>query len=220
MARERKTKISHRDRIYSDFLTRIQCGEISREDRLIDTAIAGELGVSRMPVRDALMRLAHEGYLELTTRGFMLPTLSRQDVLDIFEIRRLLEPRAVAWAAQSLDDATLAVMSEAVENAETTLTSGDIPLFYNASEVFRNGWLGAVPNMALQNTIRRYLAHVQAVRMSTMRDPVSQKVIVAGQKNLLRAFQDRDGVRASELMMQFVLAAEEHYLALTVEEQE
>lgn len=209
---------SHRDRIYAGTLARIQRGEIGREARLVDTAIAAELGVSRMPVRDALMRLAHEGYLSATTRGFMLPALSQAEVLEVFEIRRLLEPRAAAWAAQRLDEAALARMAAAVTDAESTLASDDVPLFYRASETFRNAWLSAVPNRALQGTIRRYLSQVQAVRMATMRDPAAHGIIVAGQRGLLAAFRARDGVAASERMLRFVIAAEAKFLELVPEE--
>ncbi|WP_353038913.1 GntR family transcriptional regulator [Mesorhizobium sp. M1300] len=44
--------------------------------KLVDVDIAARLGISRMPVRDALMQLVHEGYLVGTTRGFTLPTLT------------------------------------------------------------------------------------------------------------------------------------------------
>lgn len=213
-ARARPGRQSHRDRIYAETLARIQRGEIGRDARLIDTAIAAELGVSRMPVRDALMRLAHEGYLSATTRGFMLPAPSRAEVLEVFEIRRLLEPRAAAWAAQTLDGAALARMAAAVDDAQGTLATSDIPLFYRASETFRNTWISAVPNRALQAMIRRYLGQVQAVRMVTMRDAAVHRIIVAGQRDLLAAFGARDGVAASERMLHFVIAAEAAFLAL------
>ena len=87
-----------KDVIYEEYLGRIQRGELAEEDRLVDTAIAAEFNVSRMPVRDALMRLAHEGYLASSTRGFTLPELTPRQILEIFELRRLIEPRAAALA--------------------------------------------------------------------------------------------------------------------------
>jgi len=205
--------------IYRDVLGQIQRGEISTTDRLIDTAIAAERGVSRMPVRDALMRLEHEGYLSATTRGFMLPNLSHSEILDVFEIRRLLEPRAAAWAAQELDQDTLDRMEKAVVEAESTLETGDISLFYRASEVFRSGWLSAVPNLHLQNTIRRYLIQVQAVRIATMGDRGAHEVIVAGQKALLDAFKRRDSVAAADQMLRFVVAGETSFNELSLRDE-
>ncbi|MCC5988161.1 MAG: GntR family transcriptional regulator [Pararhodobacter sp.] len=208
---------SHRRRIYEDYLGRIQRGEIGRQERLVDTAIAAELGVSRMPVREALMQLAHEGYLEGTTRGFTLPSLTHEQVLEFFELRRLLEPRAVATATQALDAGSLAAMRDAVRDAESTLSSGDIMLFFRASEVFRNAWLAAVPNRELRQTIQRYLGQVQSVRMATMRDRPTHEIIVEGQRQLLDAFHRRDAVAAADRMLRFVLQAEESYLRLAPE---
>lgn len=63
-------RINHRQRIHDIIRDRILRGEVGSEDRLVDTATAAEIGVSRMPLREALMQLVSEGYLESTTRGF------------------------------------------------------------------------------------------------------------------------------------------------------
>ena len=208
------TRQNHRTRIYQSFRSRIQRGEIGPDDRLIDTVIAAELGVSRMPVREALMQLAREGYLEGTTRVFTLPSLSHPQIMEFFVLRRLLEPHAAALAAQSRSDTQLAVMTAAVADAVQTVESGDITLFYRASEVFRNTWLAAVPNGELRQTILRYLAQVQSVRLATMTDKEAHRIIVAGQQDLLDSFTRHDAVGAGERMLRFVLEAEQSYLRL------
>lgn len=205
---------SHRDRIYETYLARIQRGEITTADRLVDVTIAEAEGVSRMPVRDALMRLVHEGYLATSTRGFVIPVWDRGDVLEVFEVRRMLDPRAAATATHHLDDAGLARMRAAVADARRTLETKDTPAFYRASEVFRNGWLSSVPNGHLRSAINRYQGQVQAVRMATMTDSVAHAVIVAGLEELLNAFIARDAIRVHDLMLNFVVAGEANYLRL------
>ncbi len=113
-----------KDVIYEEYLGRIQRGELAEEDRLVDTAIAAEFNVSRMPVRDALMRLAHEGYLASSTRGFTLPELTPRQILEIFELRRLIEPRAAALATYALTEEDLEAMARAVALSESTIESG------------------------------------------------------------------------------------------------
>lgn len=205
---------SHRDRIYDVLMTRIQRGEVGWEDRLIDTVIATELGVSRMPARDALMRLAAEGYLVPTTRGFTLPNLSRAEVLEVFELRRMLDPRAAAMAAQAMTPEVLADLTLAVAQTQGSLVSGDVPLFFHACEVYRNRWLDIVPNRVLVDTIRRYLVQVQTVRLTTMRDDATNRIIVEGQRDLLAAFQARDAVAASDRMLRFVIEGEQAFRAI------
>ncbi|WP_306119315.1 MULTISPECIES: GntR family transcriptional regulator [unclassified Roseitalea] len=212
MAQPRK---SHRDRIYEDYLERIRNGAIARRDRLVDTTIAAELGVSRMPVRDALMRLAHEGYLTATTRGFTLPNLSHETVLEIFEVRRLLDPRAAAWAAQSLDPGQITALERHAADAQAAIDDGDYQALYRASEAFRNGWISAVPNREMQSAVRRYLSHVQTVRMVTMHDRRVQQIVADGQNELLDLFRARDVLGAEKRMLVFVIQAEQSYRALS-----
>ena len=213
-ARQKTSRQSHRDRIYETYLARIQRGEITTADRLVDVTIAEAEGVSRMPVRDALMRLVHEGYLATSTRGFVIPIWDRKDVLEVFEIRRMLDPRAAATATRHLDNAALERMKAAVADAGRTLETNDTPAFYRASEVFRNGWLACVPNGHLRSAINRYQAQVQAVRMVTMTDRVSHGVIVSGLAELLDAFMARDAIRVHDSMLNFVMAGEANYIRL------
>jgi hypothetical protein len=68
---------------------------------LVDHAIAAEMGVSRMPVREALMQLVSaRAICDSTSRGFALPDLTPDRIAEVFVLRRLLEPHAVACAAR------------------------------------------------------------------------------------------------------------------------
>lgn len=203
---------SHRDRIYAELIAAIQSGEIGWSDKLVDVTLAPKMGVSRMPVRDALMRLCAEGFLVSTTRGFMLPRLTPEQVLDVFDLRRLLEPRAVALAAQVMTPEAHATLEAAVRDGAAALETGRTPELFRASERFRATWLALVPNRALVETIRRYFIQVQNVRLATMGDPATLRVILGGQQDLMAAFRDRDAVRAADRMLRFVVAAEQAYV--------
>ncbi|NDV48876.1 MULTISPECIES: GntR family transcriptional regulator [unclassified Salipiger] len=203
-----------KDAIYETYLGRLQRGEITHEDRLIDLAIAEEFAVSRMPVRDALMRLTHEGYLESTTRGFALPNLSQSQILEIFELRRLLEPRAAALATSELTDADLDALAAAVARSERTLETGDVEALYAASEDIRRIWIMGVPNTALRETILRYIAQIQCVRLATLHDSASHQTLVDFHRQMVSAFTTRNGAQVELLFLRFVLAGEESYRRL------
>lgn len=206
-----KNKRRIKDVIYVEYLGRIQRGEITEDDRLVDTAVAEEFNVSRMPVRDALMRLVHEGYLASSTRGFTLPKLESRQILEIFELRRLLEPRAAALATDELTEENLAEMARAVDRSESTIASGDVEMLYRASEDIRRIWVMAVPNISLRDTILRYIAQIQAVRMATLRDAESHRILVAFHRQMYTAFSNRRGTEVELLILRFVLAGEDSY---------
>jgi DNA-binding GntR family transcriptional regulator len=200
--------------IYSDLIGRLQRGEIGVEDRLVDVALAAELKVSRMPVREALLRLVHEGYLVGTTRGFIVARLSRSDVVDIFEIRALLEPRAAAMAARNLLTEGLNTLSRAHALAERAMQGSDGPAFVQANIMFRQGWLQEVPNLRLAQTISRFADHVQIIRARTLDDPVSQQVACGLLSDLLDAFRHRDTLSVHDHMVSFLASAKQRFLAL------
>jgi len=198
--------------VYKLILGRLRRGEISPGDRLVDVGIAAELGVSRMPVREALLRLVHEGYLVGSTRGFRLPRMSADDIREIFELRKLLEPRAAASAAQGVDSAGLERMEAAWNDARRAVEEDNHTELMEAYSRFRSQWLGAVPNRRLADTISRFVDHVQTVRILTLAEPETQRIALSLLTELLEGFRSRDALRVYDSMIRFVDRAEERFL--------
>jgi DNA-binding GntR family transcriptional regulator len=202
---------SLRQKIYLELRARLQRGEVDADERLIDVNIAQAMGVSRMPVREALLQLANEGYLVGTTRGFALPKLSWDDITDIFEVRKLLEPRAAANAARDLTAEGDVALRRAARRAQAAHKKNDFLELSLANVEFRETWLAAVRNERLAATISRFADHVQIVRFATLHDTTTQSVVVGGLKNLLDAFIRRDPVRAQDEMSVFIAEAEKSF---------
>jgi DNA-binding GntR family transcriptional regulator len=90
----------------------IESGRLAPGARLGQTDLAEELGVSRIPLRDAFRRLATEGLIDLDgRRGARVTTLSPTDIAEIYEMRLLLETTCARYAVESLGaaDATALV---------------------------------------------------------------------------------------------------------------
>lgn len=202
------SRSSHRQRIHDEIRARLLAGEIGPGDRLVDHVLAAGMGVSRMPVREALLQLTHEGYLDSTSRGFMLPSLSPDRVAEVFTLRKLLEPHAAALAAQARDPQRLAEMRTALDALTAAQGRGDVAAFHRAAETFRNTWIAAVPNAELRGAIQRYSAQVQQVRFATMADAAARATIARGLAVLLAAFEAGDALAAADRMLRFVHEAE------------
>ena len=199
--------MSLREQIYENLRERIHAGELTYEDKLVDVDIANEFGVSRMPVREALMQLVHDGMLESTSRGFILRRYSDEEIEEIFEIRRLLEPAAAAIAARKMTDEALARMDAAIHAGIKASKAGDFTAFVLANAAFRRAWMGQVPNAQLVSALARSIDHVQIIRLVTL----SQKPVREDVLERLRAIQDafKSGKtdRVSTLFKQHVDAA-------------
>jgi len=80
-------------------------GKFTPGERIREVPLAEELGVSRIPLRIALERLANEGLLEVRpTTGFVVPQFSVNDIYDAIHLRGLMEGRAAKLAAERVKD--------------------------------------------------------------------------------------------------------------------
>ncbi|MEW9586205.1 GntR family transcriptional regulator [Paraburkholderia sp. DGU8] len=208
----RQTTLS--ETVYQHIRSRLQRGEVGPNDRVLDYEIADEFDCTRMPVRQALLRLVSEGYLVGTTRGFVVPTLTTDDVHEIFEVRRLLEPSAASGVAAVLTDKQNAALKRAYQKARKAYDKTDAATMIEANVEFRNVWLDAVPNSRLQATIRRFADHAQQVRLGTLNNRSTQKIVIDGMRELLDGFSARDPKVIKATMLRFILSAEEQYFAL------
>lgn len=200
---------------YQYLLAKLRQSAWSHTEKIAEAAIAAQLGVSRVPIRQALLQLVSEGYLVSTARGYMIPKLSAEDIAHVFELRLLLEPRAAALAAQAIAQAQIAQLDQAIAEAEAGHAQDDLPRVFAASLKFRETWLSAVGNTRLAATITRYADQVLLVRHATLRDMPRRRNVIAGFEELRNAFARHDVLKAQDAMLRFVLAAERDFMELS-----
>jgi DNA-binding GntR family transcriptional regulator len=202
------------ERIYTDLRGRLQRCAIRPDERLVDLELAAAYGTSRMPAREALLRLVAEGYLTGTTRGFTVPTLTLQDIRDIFGVRRLLEPQAAADAARHIDAAAVAELDSAIAQARRAVARGDTEQMILANMGFRQAWLSRVSNPRLANTIARFVDHVQTVRLGTLSNPPTRQIVMDGLAGLHEVLVRRDAAKTRVRMAAFLAAAENAFFSV------
>lgn len=99
---------------------RILGGQYAEGEFLRQEAIAQELGVSRVPVREALSMLESEGLLiQEKYRGAVVPKLSIQEIDEIYRLRALIEPYLLENAIPNITPELLAKTHEIVDESET-----------------------------------------------------------------------------------------------------
>lgn len=185
-------KLNIREQVYQHLRRRMQKGEIGLADRLVDHEIAAQLSVSRMPVREALLQLKHEGLLEGTSRGFVLRRFTPADIAQLFEIRLLLEPPAAASACEKATLEGLSEMQRATDASIAAHDEGDSVTYMRVNNLFRTTWISMVPNGHLADMITRLADHVEAVRLATLRDPRFRQWSLTSTKKIMEAFLLKD----------------------------
>jgi DNA-binding GntR family transcriptional regulator len=173
-------------------------------------AIAAELGVSRIPVREALLQLEAEGLVEIRThRGAIVASLSEDDAIEIFDARLLLEPFLVRKAIARLTDEDIASAGAALKQYEEAVRRSD------PGELSKLNWAF---HMALLSPSgrRRSLAVVQTLYNSADRylrlqiEPLkAQRKALHEHRNIFDAYRTRDAAATAKLLKQHVSDAAE-----------
>ncbi len=107
--------VSIADQIFEQLEHDILIGKYARGELLTEMRLTTELGVSRTPIREALRRLEQEHIIEESTRGAVVIGISREDMLDMYEIRVHIEGLAAQRAAKKITDAQLEKMKELLD---------------------------------------------------------------------------------------------------------
>ncbi|WP_131113558.1 GntR family transcriptional regulator [Lichenihabitans psoromatis] len=111
------------DQIFDLVRDRIISGMMVGDMPIRQDALAAELGVSKIPLREAFAKLEQDGLvLSQANRGFFVRPLSADEAYDVFDLRLKIEPEAVAWACRraTVDDheaaqTALAALNQAIE---------------------------------------------------------------------------------------------------------
>lgn len=102
-------------------------------EALIEGDLASQLGISKTPVRDALMQLEQDGLVErIAFKGTYVSGISNQDMANTYQIRIVLEGLAVRLAASTLTDINLQQLEDMISVHETALEQGR---FVDASKI-------------------------------------------------------------------------------------
>jgi DNA-binding GntR family transcriptional regulator len=103
------------DRVYRALKEDILARRVGTDEPLVEQSLAERYGVSKTPVREALRLLVHDGILSVLPRkGYSVRPMGLQDVFEVFELRRILEPALCAQAARRRTPEQIARMQESI----------------------------------------------------------------------------------------------------------
>lgn len=204
--RKRSTKnlgeapVTARQRAYNGIRAGILKG-VFPPGGFIEEALACEVtGVSRSPVREALNRLAAEGFLELhPRRGAMVRPLSAAELRDLYEVRRMIESQAVHLICQNRRPVP-ANMSELCDVHESTSTE-DLLACVEINRLFHQALVAAAGNTVLTQVFDSLQANLTRVAMLSLQLGIGKtRQIEQEHRALIVALQAFNETRATEIL--------------------
>jgi DNA-binding GntR family transcriptional regulator len=197
--------------VYDQLRALILSDEMGPDTLLVETALATRLGVSRTPIREALRRLEQDGLVERTSRGTRVVERSPEQILEIYELRILLEGQAARTAAEratSLDINRMRAIHE--QMASTGPNEEDERVRLN--RLFHEALWAASHNGTLVDVIDRLIAHLHP--QTTLRFPGRWDSILAEHGELLKAITEHRADDAATIAADHMTTAREIRLQL------
>lgn len=137
---------SLRERVYNDLRYRLITGRIAPGVGISTRGLAHELGVSQMPVRDALSRIAAEGAVEIRSkRAVMVPRMTPQRFEEIMRLRVMLEPMVAEAALAHIGADRLRAIRAADAAIDASLADGDVRAYMESNHRFHAAIYEAAP---------------------------------------------------------------------------
>lgn len=160
-----------------------------------------KLEVSRTPIREAFLRLATEGLLDVRPRvGYFVSDITEQDIRDLFEVREIVETRAARHAADSLSDEELKSLKSIMLESEQAVKNGDFDTYINNDVRFHEYLQKHVHNKRLIAVMESLndLTYRERVLSTRLEENIDLTLVEHGR--IVEALVKRDGKAASDLM--------------------
>ena len=139
--------VSLADRAYDQLVAALLRGALSAGQPLVQDVLAEQLGISRTPVREALLRMERQGMLRASGRSFVVPELSGRDLEELYSVREAVEGHAARLLVEQGPQAVERVAMELHELAEQSWTTGDAA--YHANRLAHRSVIQATGNRVL-----------------------------------------------------------------------
>ena len=202
----------------SVFLTleeEILSGSLKPGDTLTEIALAERLGVSRTPLRAAIHALAEEGLVEVVpNKGAVVLGVSRDDLVEIYDIRMRLEGIAASLAARRISEEALAKLTESVELSEFYLEKNDCDHLKELDSDFHNILYKSSGNRHLCKILTELHRNIRSYRKMSLSVPERLKTSVEEHKRLLAAISSRNEELAEKIAVEHIRAALDNLLSL------
>ena len=150
----------------------ILAGKYKPGDRLNESQIARELNISRIPVREALRQLQTEGLVVLApNRGAWIADVTSQESIEVYKIREVLEPLAIAESVPHLSDEDIAALDEMVQRLESC---DSIQEYISLDRQFHLKTYSRAPLPQLRRMVERFWNNTQHFRRWFVKDSLAK----------------------------------------------
>ncbi|MFE4453240.1 GntR family transcriptional regulator [Streptomyces sp. NPDC056796] len=188
-----------RERVYEALLELITTRALRPGQHLVESELAGHLGVSRQPVREALQRLNTEGWVDLRpAQGAFVHEPTEEEADQLLSVRTLLEAEAARLAAAHAGRPGIEALEELCSRGERAIAADDVDLAVATNAAFHAKVMELAGNVVLAELAAQVDRRVRWYYTPVARTRGTRSWVE--HRELIAAIASRDEQRATEIM--------------------
>ena len=188
-------------RIYSDLRTELVSLQRRPGEAVSETEIALAYGVSRTPVREAILKLSDEGLLEIFPQsGIFVSRIPVAALPEAIIIRKALEETTAGLAAQRATSSQILILHSILQRQREANAAGDGDAFHHADEMFHAGIAEVAGHPGIWKLIQQVKVHVDRYRRLTLPQEGRIEKVIAEHAPILDAIEAHDPAAAGTAM--------------------
>ena len=183
-------------------------GRLAPGQRLKEEELARELGISRTPVREALLVLQSEGLVAAEpNRGATVRAHDAEDLDDLYQLRALLEGYAARRAATRITNDALEELRASCERFAVLVDAGELREIVRENGLFHDTILEAADSQRLRGMVRKVVELPLVYKSYIWYSPDQMRISAHYHRQITTALEARDSERAELIMKEHVYEA-------------
>jgi len=182
---------SRAEQLYAYLRRAIHEGELRPNERLVETAIAEQAGMSRTPVREALRKLQVDGLVAVTGRGLVVGAISIDELVELCAVRETLEGMAAGLAARSRTEMDLIALRHIAEEFRSAAFRGVVPDLVKFNHAFHEAIWQAARNRYLAGQLHALRGQIERLQPTTLAVPERQPIATAEHQAIVAAIEEQ-----------------------------
>jgi len=187
-------------KVYRILKSRIIKGNLKPGERLLESKIAEQLGVSRTPVREALQKIAAEGFVKMEPNlGIVVHEFSLKDLKEVLQIRRVLERLAASAAAEKINQEEINQLEKNIEETNICVIKNDVVTYIEFNAKFHNLICQFSRNERLIKICSQLVGPEHRFQIKALTIPGRLKYSLEEHQKIVEALKRRDAEQAGRL---------------------
>lgn len=196
-------------------------GKFSPGTRLRQAGLADQLGISRTPLREALMKLEQEGLIgRLPQGGLTVVELKFEEAIELYEIREMLDGLAAGLAARKADEKTITQLEGHLKRMEKCVQKHNAHEWFVHHVAFHEGIMQASGNRRLMTLISNVRLSIQRFHPVLLTTPDRLRKAFQEHMAIFKAIKARDPKAAERLARQHIVNARNIVIRLSTDDSE